>query len=172
MKYKVGDKVRVKKELKEGDDFDIYVSEEMAKYAGKIVTIARKSKNYGNSTRYEIEEERFWDWTEDMFEDSIKPTKEELLKMPIGTIIKTDSKEHNIFAKVGKNDFCNDDVDHIENCNINDDLSLDVYFANEIVEIQEPAYTTIYKKNTEIKEMTVKQIEKELGYSIKIIEED
>ena len=107
-----------------------------------------------------------------MFEDSIKPTKEELLKMPIGTIIKTDSEEHNIFAKVGKNDFCNDDVDHIENCNISDDLSLDVYFANEIVEIQEPAYTTIYKKDTEIKEMTVKQIEKELGYPIKIIKED
>lgn len=172
MKYKIGDKVRVKRELKEGDDFDIYVSEEMAKYAGKIVTIAKITKAYDSNLRYEIEGDRFWTWTEDMFEDSIKPTKEELLKMPIGTIIKTDSEEHNIFAKVGENDFCNDDVDHIENCNISDDLSLDVYFANEIVEIQEPAYTTIYKKDTETKEMTVKQIEKELGYSIKIIKED
>lgn len=172
MKYKIGDKVRVKRELKEGDDFDIYVSEEMAKYAGKIVTIAKETKCYGNNTRYEIKEDRFWNWTEDMFEDSIKPTKEELLKMPIGTIIKTDSEKHNIFVKVGENDFCNDDTDHIEDCNIGDDLKLDVYFANEIVEIQEPAYTTLYKKDTKVKEITISEIEKELGYPIKIIKED
>lgn len=172
MKYKIGDKVRIKKELKEGNEFGGCVNNEMVKYAGKIVTITDSWKDLYGREKYEIKEDKCWAWTKDMFEDSIKLTKEELLKMPIGTIIKTNSEKHNIFAKVGENDFCNDDVDHIEDRDINNDLSLSVYFANEIVEIQKPTYTTIYKKEAQIKEMTLSEIEKELGYSIKIIKED
>ena len=167
MKFKVGEKVKIKKNLKEGYDFKYYVADEMEKFKGKTVTIYSV-----NSEAYRIEEDNMsWDWTEDMFEGLAIITKEELFKMPLGTIIKTDEKEHNIFVKVGENDFCNDDADHIESCDVNDDLSLK-YFGNKIIEIQEPNYTTIYKEDKQVKEMTIAEIEKELGYPIKVIKED
>ena len=167
MKFKVGEKVKIKKNLKEGYDFKYYVADEMEKFKGKTVTIYSV-----NSEAYRIEEDNMrWEWTEDMFEGLAIITKEELFKMPLGTIIKTDEKEHNIFVKVGENDFCNDDADHIESCDVNDDLSLK-YFGNKIIEIQEPNYTTIYKEDKQVKEMTIAEIEKELGYPIKVIKED
>lgn len=99
--------------------------------------------------------------------------KKELFAMPLGTIIKTDKEEHNIFIKVGENDFCNDDIDHLEDINIEKDLTLDcIYYGEKIVEIQKPTYETIYVADEEVKEMTIAEIEKELGYPIKIIKED
>ena len=167
MKFKVGEKVKIKKNLKKGYDFKYYVADEMEKFKGKTVTIYSV-----NSKAYRIEEDNMnWEWTEDMLEGLAIITKEELFKMPLGTIIKTDEKEHNIFVKVGENDFYNDDADHIESCDVNDDLSLK-YFGNKIIEIQEPNYTTIYKEDKQVKEMTIAEIEKELGYPIKVIKED
>ena len=167
MKFKVGEKVKIKKNLKEGYDFKYYVADEMEKFKGKTVTIYSV-----NSEAYRIEEDNMsWDWTEDMFEGLAIITKEELFKMPIGTKITTDLEENNIFVKVGENDFCNNDRDHIESCDVNDDLSLK-YFGNKIIEIQEPNYTIIYKEDKQVKEMTIAEIEKELGYPIKVVKED
>ena len=139
----------------------------MEKFKGKTVTIYSV-----NSEAYRIEEDNMsWDWTEDMFEGLAIVTKEELFKMPIGTKITTDLEENNIFVKVGENDFCNNDCDHIEYDNIKEDLSLD-YYEGKIIEIQEPNYTTIYKEDKQVKEMTIAEIEKELGYPIKVVQED
>ena len=169
MKFKVGEKVKIKKNLKEGYDFKYYVADEMEKFKGKAVTIYSV-----NSEAYRIEEDNMsWDWTEDMFEGLAKPTKEELFKMPLGTIIKTDREKHNIFVKVGENDFCNDNRDHIEDSDINEDLTVDNYCGDKtIIEIQIPTYETIYKADEEVKEMTIAEIEKELGYPIKVVKED
>lgn len=169
MKFKVGEKVKIKKNLKEGYDFKYYVADEMEKFKGKTVTIYSV-----NSEAYRIEEDNMcWDWTEDMFEGLAIITKEELFKMPIGTKITTDLEENNIFVKVGENDFCNDNADHIEDVNIKDDLTINCdYYGNKIVEIQEPTYNTIYKADTEVKEMTIAEIEKELGYPIKVVKEE
>lgn len=170
MKFKVGDKVIIRKDLKEGYDFKEYVTDDMEELAGKIVTITKVWENDGG--RYYIKEDMYnYIWSEDMFENSTKPTKEELFKMPLGTIIKTDRDCNNVFVKVGENDFCNDDVDHIEDNYVNDDLSLEC-FGNKIIEIQIPTYETIYKADKEVKEMTIAEIEKELGYPVKIIKED
>lgn len=168
MKFKVGEKVKIKKNLKEGYGFKYYVADEMEKFKGKTVTIYSV-----NSEAYRIEEDNMsWDWTEDMFEGLAIITKEELFKMPIGTKITTDLEENNIFVKVGENDFCNNDCDHIEYDNIKEDLSLDYYEEGKIIEIQEPNYTTIYKEDKQVKEMTIAEIEKELGYPIKVVKED
>lgn len=170
MKFKIGDKVRIRKDLKEGNDFNLYVTDDMEELAGKIVTITKVWENDGG--RYYIKEDMYnYIWSEDMFENSTKPTKEELFKMPLGTIIKTDRDCNNVLVKVGENDFCNDDVDHIEDNYVNDDLSLEC-FGNKIIEIQIPTYETIYKADKEVKEMTIAEIEKELGYPVKIIKED
>ena len=169
MKFKVGEKVKIKKNLKEGYGFKYYVADEMEKFKGKTVTIYSV-----NSEAYRIEEDNMsWDWTEDMFESSTKPTKEELLKMPLGTIIKTDRDYNNIFVKVGKNDFCNDNADHIFQCHVEEDLTINCnHLGNKIIEIQEPTYNTIYKADKEVKEMTIAEIEKELGYPIKVVKEE
>ena len=167
MKFKVGEKVKIKKNLKKGYDFKYFVADEMENFKGKTVTIYSV-----NSEAYRIEEDNMnWEWTEDMFEGLAIITKEELFKMPIGTKITTDLEENNIFVKVGENDFCNNDCDHIEYDNIKEDLSLD-YYEGKIIEIQEPNYTTIYKEDKQVKEMTIAEIEKELGYPIKVVKED
>ena len=167
MKFKVGDKVRIKKDLSIDKTYGITVVSSMEKYAGRIMTVSRIT-NFGYRLKEDNEE---WHWSEDTMEIVTKPTKEELLKMPLGTIIKTDKEGHNIFVKVGENDFCNDDCNHTGAGYINDDLSLEC-FGNKIIEIQEPTYETIYKADTEVKEMTIAEIEKELGYPIKVIKED
>ena len=169
MKFKVGDRVRIRKDLKEGHMFKVYVDEEMEEFKGKIVCIDKVNED--DEFYFIKEDDNEWEWTEDMFENTIKPTKEELFKMPIGTIIKTDREYNNVFVKVGENDFCNDDVDHIEYNDVNDDLSLEC-FGNKIIEIQEPTYKTIYKADEEVKEMTIAEIEKELGYPIKVVKEE
>ena len=172
MKFKVGDRVRIRKDLKKGDSFEIYVTDEMEELAGEIVTITQVNKSL-ISVRYVIDkDDGIFSWSEDMFEDLAKPTKEELFKMPIGTKITTDLEENNIFVKVGENDFCNNDCDHIEYDNIKEDLSLDYYYEGKIIEIQEPNYTIIYKEDKQVKEMTIAEIEKELGYPIKVVKEE
>lgn len=73
MKYKVGDKVRVRKDLvanyKYGYD---YFDEKMAPFVGKVVTISEVVDG-----EYEILEDGICLWTEEMFEglanDAIKP---------------------------------------------------------------------------------------------------
>lgn len=65
MKYKVGDKVRVRSDLEVNMDYgpQTFVRE-MSQYIGKVVTI---SETYSN--RYNIkEDEDEWSWTDEMFE--------------------------------------------------------------------------------------------------------
>lgn len=68
MKYKVGDKVRVRKDLKVDKCYgdDRFISE-MKKYLGKTVTI---SCIVGNKY-YIAEDGEEWYWTDEMFEDTL-----------------------------------------------------------------------------------------------------
>ncbi len=71
MKFKVGDKVRVREDLKVGDGFGCTtVVEDMLKYRGKITTIKQaRSSVVGNYTIYEIDDDgKFWAWTDEMLE--------------------------------------------------------------------------------------------------------
>lgn len=67
-KYKIGDKVKVREDLKGGENYnDVYCNDEMAKLAGEIVTI----DDVDAEGDYHIEEDMFccW-WSEKMFDDS------------------------------------------------------------------------------------------------------
>lgn len=72
MKYKVGDKVKVRTDLVEyGTYGGITYVDEMGKWAGDVVTISRINKN----GHYEIAEDKGdedsnkWTWSDEMFED-------------------------------------------------------------------------------------------------------
>ena len=143
MKFKVGDKVRIKENLKEGNDYKYYVHSNMQNLAGKIVTIESVREE-----SYKIEQDNgYWDWTEDMFEEIKKPTKEELLKMPKGTKVITDKKENNEFIFDGCDDFENEKGDFFWNIDVNEDLSLDDKdYGTKIIEIQTQKYETYWKE--------------------------
>ena len=66
MKYKVGDIVKVRKDLKAGKDFgDLYVTNDMAELVGKLVTIDSIDEKC-----YHIEEDDLnYCWIDEFFED-------------------------------------------------------------------------------------------------------
>lgn len=73
MKYKVGDKVRIRKDLKVGERYDgVIVREEMIELAGKTLTISNVH-NFGEDDidYYLNEDENCYYWTDSMFEDPI-----------------------------------------------------------------------------------------------------
>lgn len=80
MRYRVGDKVRVRKDLKVNQKYgDYYFTENMKKYEGKIVEIEKVRKD---STTYHIKEDEWsFYWNEEMLEPVITnfdKVKEEL----------------------------------------------------------------------------------------------
>lgn len=71
MKYKIGDKVKVRKDLIVDKFYgkEIFVKE-MKKWRGKTLTIDNISPPL-----YRTEETGSWNWTDEMFEDLDKPKK-------------------------------------------------------------------------------------------------
>ena len=76
MKYKVGDKVKIKSLdwYNDNRDYDgnvecgfYYFTEEMSKYCGKILTIGNIHKN-----GYDLQEDENFAWTDDMFDSIIE----------------------------------------------------------------------------------------------------
>lgn len=68
MKYKVGDKVRVREDLIVGEKYgnDVFTST-MVSFKGKVVTI-----NKVIGLKYEIEEDgKTWNWTDEMFSGKV-----------------------------------------------------------------------------------------------------
>lgn len=184
MKFKVGDKVRVKKNLKDIEKFSHGYMPNMESFEGKIVTI-----EYVTEEWVMIEEDtHHCDWDFRAFEPiNKKPTKEELLEMPMGTKITTDAKEDNVFVKTDngiygtiddrediETAFYNEAGDEMVDDEINDDLSLDedLTYGTKIIKIEVPTYETVYDSSEEVKEMTMDEICKALGYNVKIIKEE
>ena len=167
MKYKVGDKVRIRSDLKETMNNAIYgvsVNSEMAKLAGKMVTI----KDIINEKIYKIKEYDFA-WTDKIFVSIENPGKVTLLNMPVGTKIITDKGKELVYD----GECFSDKDDVIMDTMIDGDLNLiydDMDYGTKIIEILEPEYRTIWKE--EVKKMTLKEIEKELGYPVEIVEEE
>lgn len=63
MKYKVGDKVKIREDLHEGYGYKLFCSNDMVLYKGKTVTIEKVFDGY-----YYIKEDLMWCWTDDMIE--------------------------------------------------------------------------------------------------------
>ena len=174
MNFRIGDKVKLLKEKMN----DRHCDETIIKFKNEEIGIIKEFDN-DDFTKNNIQiifndgYSNCWCHKDEIELVNKKPSKSELLKMPLGTIIKTDTEEgNNVFVKVGEETFYNDDDDKLDEEDIHDDLNID-FFGNKIIEIQEPiCYKTIYTENREIREMTISEIEKKLGKTIKVIKED
>lgn len=168
MKYKVGDRVRVRSDLRETktiDEIEEYgtnVNSDMVKMAGKVVTISEVSEKYYGVKEYG------WVFTDKIFEGLVTLGKETLFNMPIGTKIITGKGRELIY---NGDCFSNKD-DAFFIIEIENDLSLtdDGGHYDRIVEVQEPEYKTVWKEVP--KKMTLKEIEKLVGGPVEIIEEE
>lgn len=76
MKYKVGDKVKVRSDLKVGKDYGEHAFvHDMFKFVGKIVTIESAWEQ-----GYHIEEDTYW-WTDEMLEPVEEMSAEEAIRI-------------------------------------------------------------------------------------------
>lgn len=179
IKFKVGQKVKIKENLKEGDYSRnrVFFAEEMEEYVGKIVTISNIG-THDRDYKYSIkEDEGCWVWDEEWLE----PVNYTFNKKDIqaGDIIELDNGDKLVAHYGYSHDILFEDLDYQKNENpvsdieyIHEDGTIDSYRGHEykIVSILRPIeYETIYNRNSEVKEMTVEEISKALGYEVKIV---
>lgn len=162
-KFKVGDKVRVIDTRGFLNGFD-------------IGDIARIFETDDSDIPYHIEKEnghRGW-----AIENSLMLisnfTKDDLQTGDVVTLRNGDKlfiDEHMEFR----------DIDTTNNTNYLgdlDELSSDLLYQamdgekNDIIKVERPTYTTVFERDEEVKEMTLKEICDALGYEVKIIKED
>lgn len=169
MKFKVGDKIRAIDNVYGHTCKDYGWTGTVTELRGEVFDAKTISGEHSDR------EERYYSLNEKHFEliPSTKLTREELLSMPSGTRITTDlDSKYNIFTKAD-DEFISDDGTCIDGYDINDDLTLDDDdYGTKIIKIEKPAeYETVYDRSTEVKEMTIADIEKALGHLVKIVKE-
>ena len=101
--FKVGDLVRVRSDLREGDNYGAYCNLIMLNYRGKKYRIDKIFDGY-SEPHYELEG-CVWSWTADMLEPAIeKLTIEEFKQGEIGVLICNDNdNDKETFDKFAKN---------------------------------------------------------------------
>lgn len=167
MKYKVGDKVRVRKDLIVDKEYgnDCFVIG-MKGMLGKTVTI--DSVNEGAEI-YRIKECGFH-WTEEMFEENgDKPSlKGKIVEVAVGytyyMITETRGLREGCHATgiswSTETDFCPVKV-----------WEVNTPYVNNLSDLCKAKGELIWEKEAEKVEMTVAEIEAKLGYSVKIVKE-
>lgn len=169
-KYKVGDKVRVRKDLKEGNDYSIYVNKDMEKYRGQIKVVEKADKNYG-CDKYELagvidEDGDGWHFTNDMLEPLIVSIND----LQFGDILTLRNGNKYVFAdgymmgELSSYRYNNDKVEE----NYNEDLTSADYDGEYNIMKVERKGEAVYERK-DIREMTVDEISKALGYEVKVV---
>lgn len=154
-KYRVGDKVRVKKYPVEIHGFLLWI-ESMNKMLGKVATISRV---FDDGT-YDIEE-MDCRWHDSMFEGLANSTGNELIDLLMKKLGVDVDEEFKVDDVVGILHFKKDGmlVDEYENERIIVLSHLVLGDYNHIKKISKP----------EVKEMTMEQLQEALGYPVKIV---
>ena len=162
MKFKVGEKVRIKYKLEDIKNFKGGFVSDMKELEGKIVTIADMWDGKA------VVEENLWTWDLRAFEKLNIVSKDDLKN---GDIVTLRNGDRLVF--VGGEDFIDlsDDNDNYlsDICDLEDDFTHESYEDSDIIKIERPVeYTTVFKRE-EAKEMTVEEISKALGYEVKVV---
>lgn len=165
MKYKVGQKVRVRN-LKDGyrsPDGTLF-TKEMESIAGTIVTIDQvRLENY-----HIKEDHREWYWVDDFFED-VEFSKDLITDLSLVTL---ENGDRLIYIKE-RDEFKDLIVDYDNGLGEIEDIESDGYVGkHKIVKIEQPEFRSVYSySDNVVKEMTVEEISKTLGYEVKIVKE-
>ena len=163
MKYKIGDKVRVRKDLKFNLNYgdDVFVTG-MEKFKGKIVTI-----NHITNEKYCImEDKNKYSWTDEMFEGLYQFTKSDLRR---GDIVIDEEGNTSVFdgeELIG----ATADIDYLDEFLESDSEGCSIVKVERPVKLE-----TIWVRNNELTEMTIEEIENKLGLasgSLRIKKED
>jgi hypothetical protein len=78
MKYKVGDKVKIREDLEVGEHYgNDSFTEEMEQYKGQIATIKEIGGIIYNGYYIDLDDDG-WHWTDEMFEDYTEDTEKEV----------------------------------------------------------------------------------------------
>jgi hypothetical protein len=100
MKYAVGQKVRIRPDLNQGMSIRFGVNGDMARMAGKVVTIKEvTSSSNGEDTCYKLRESR-WSWHRDMFVP-VEITRDEAFNMLLSGSV-SDEEYERIIQKEGE----------------------------------------------------------------------
>lgn len=147
MKFKVGDKVKVRKDLKPDRFYGgVRFDSDMRKMKGRTVTIIGAF----DDDSYRVEGSIFY-WTDEMFENK-EYTYEDLKKSPIGTKITFEDKKINIRKNeewfTGE---CSREIADLKN------LKDNYGERGKIIKIEEPTYQTVYEVKLEVLDQTEKR---------------
>lgn len=162
MKYKVGDKVKIVDANRREDAICGFET-------GDIVTII---DCYDDKQRYMIIKDDFTGYIDECnLKDLNSYTWEDFEKCPIGTKVTFESGEE--YVKTSNEEECFDGDYFYRNYEDLEDFkdNSDTHNLGKIIKIEEPTYTTVYEPTEEVKEMTIAELEKELGYKIKVVKE-
>lgn len=162
MKYKTGDKVRVRKDLEEYKRYgcNTFVSD-MKSFLGKKLTITRIDCH-----DYKVKENE-WSWTDEMFEDYLEMNIDDL---QFGDILSLRNGEKYVYADGHmygeKGEYCGDA--RTVTVWYNKDLTQNESDKNEDIIKVERSGQVIYERE-DVREMTVEEISKALGYEVKVV---
>lgn len=99
MKYKVGDKVKIRKDLEVGEEYDdtLFIND-MLQYKGKIAVITYVAID---DDYYDIDlDDGKWTWADDMFEDCIKKSDSDTSMTVKDLLNKTDVEKGGLIITV------------------------------------------------------------------------
>ena len=166
-KYKVGDKVRIKKDLKVEQEYnECGFAPEMAQYCGKILTI-KNAQTYACGDRYDLEGISHYRWSNDMLETYIVNS---LGDLQFGDILTLRNGERYVYTDKTiygeRNHYhCNRDIVTMSfKENLTRDSSLHEY---DIIKVEREGQV-VYERE-DVREMTVEEISKALGYEVKVV---
>lgn len=157
MKYKVGDKVRVRSDLEESETYGCQAFvKQMEKYKGKLVTISEEHQGF---CYIEEDKDENWCWTDEMFE----PVEEEL----------TAEEAIKIQAEMCRSLMCEDcaieKLRYDSYCNCVEYRSKN---PGKVIEILKQWKKDHEKKEVETEFVNIARVIEDLGYTKKFVYEE
>ncbi len=167
MKYKIGDKIRVRKDLKEGREYKIYVSNKMTSYKGQIMTIkAIEDDCYILKEAKRTDGFPEWYWTDDMLENVVLTISD----LQFADILTLRNGERYVYTDnhiYGEGYHYHCDADTVK-ADFRENLTRDSSFAEYDIMKVEREGQIIFERQ-DVREMTVEEISKVLGYEVKVV---
>lgn len=174
-KLKIGDKVRIRNDLKGDNSYGgLYFDYGMEKFNGETHEIVELNQNGNYRLDIDIEERYYWVWNDAMVEFVEKGFTKADLKP--GMVV--EMRDGNRFLLIDNTLIGSKEWDTMNS--FADDLINKLHHDCDICKVYHPKgryveqllddkYLTLIWEREEAKEMTVAEIEKQLGYKVKVI---